>query len=122
MKRSPIKRHTKMPPRTSRLRSVNPAQTAKRRKRKPRLKASVRREALKLAGHQCTYVAYVTTMPALNHELAGYYVRCPETESLHVHEKKYPADVEHCVVLCKMHHYELESRLRPWNVGRLGRP
>jgi hypothetical protein len=121
MKRTELKRFTPISLSKSPIRKVNTERLAKRRKRKPKLKAAVRKEALRLADYQCTYVAYVTTMPALNHELAGYYVRCPETESLHVHEKKYPADVEDCVVLCEMHHMQLESQLRPWNRGRLGR-
>lgn len=112
MKKSSLSRSSFLS-RKTRMKRTNPEKLKKRRSRKPRLKASVRREALTEAGHQCTYQMRLPSWVGL--------IRCQETENLQVHETKYPATVDDCVVLCRWHHALVESRLRPWNRGRLGR-
>ena|SRR5690349_20943109 len=119
---TPLRRTKPMAKSKKRMASRNPAQTAKRRKRRPRVSASTRREMLEEAGYQCTEDVRIPP-PAFGY--AATMVRCPETEALEIHHEHYKQTKENpkdgLKVVCRYHHHLLESQLRPWNVGRLGR-
>jgi hypothetical protein len=115
LRRSSLSRSTKPIPK------VNRRQHAARQKRRPKVTASVRRQMLEKYGHQCTYEMNLV------HPVFGVWdhYRCTMTETLEVHHEHYkqtPADpLNGLRLLCRYHHHLLESQLRPWNAGRLGR-
>jgi hypothetical protein len=112
LRRSSLSRSTKP------MNKVNPEQKARRKARRPRLTASVRKAVLERDGHQCTERIAWWGSPLRP-------LRCPETECLEVHHEHYKQTPENPLdglkLLCRYHHHLLESQIRPWNRGRLGR-